>query len=367
MNRLFFGLLRIAIGQQSELPVIPSVNQWHDLYEFACKQTLLGVLFPAIEKLPEKQRPPKDILLKWFVAKENIVRSNRLLNIRAAETIKYFHNEGFQCCILKGQGIATLYPNPLLRMPGDIDLWLDGDREVIYEFAKQRFGFHGLTFRHIHYPLYKDVEVEVHVIPINLLSPIRNYFLKQYFRSFANIQYDNIVELPENVGQIRVPTVEFNLLYILLHIYEHFLGEGVGLRQVLDYYYVLHQSTDEDVKYRVVYMLKKLKMLRFASAMMWVQKKVFGLEDKYLLLEPDEIEGRFLLSEVMQAGNFGKYDIRIDYKIEKNNLIRFYKSILHNRRLLLRYPHEMIWDIPFRVWHFFWRKWIMVKGTLQCG
>lgn len=267
MNQLFFEILRIAIGQQQELAFSPTHDQWREIYQMAIRQTLVGIMYPAIEQLPEHQRPLKDVLLQWYLMKERIVQQNRLLNQRALETITFFQQEGFDCCILKGQGISTLYPNPLLRTSGDIDIWLSGGRKEIYDFAQSRVGLQGLTYRHIHYPLHKDVEVEVHITPGSLYSPIDNYKLQQYFVKSAPEQFHNKVRLPEDIGSINTPTDAFNRLYILLHVYEHFLGEGVGFRQVLDYYYVLRQPTTTESKQCTIEMLRKFNMLRFTRAM----------------------------------------------------------------------------------------------------
>ena len=356
MNNLFFQLLRIALEYNSSLDSTPTQEQWGGLYQMAVKQTLVGVMYPALERLPEEQRPPKEILLQWYMMKERIVKMNRLLNQRAVETMVFFRNEGFDCCILKGQGIATLYPNPLLRTSGDIDIWLGGGRKRIYDFARSRVGVQGLTYQHIHYPLHKDADVEVHTTPGHLFSPFTNRRLQRFFDTYAKEQFGNEVELSEGVGKIRVPTDEFNRVYILLHIYGHLFGEGIGLRQVLDYYYVLRQPATEDSKARTVGMFRELKMLRFAGAMMWVQQEVFGLEDKYLIVEPDEKEGRFLLDEIMLAGNFGKYDARIDRKNHDKLFPRLWNSIKRNWKFMRRYPHEMIWDVPFRVWQYGWSR-----------
>ena len=365
IEQLFFELLRIAIGKQQKFTFLPNVVQWRELYHLSVHHTLSGVIFPAIECLPEDQRPPKDVLLQWYMMKESIVTRNRLLNKRAVETIAYFQNHGFDCCILKGQGIATLYPNPLLRTSGDIDVWLNGGRERIYNFTRNSGKLEGLTYIHIHYPLYEDVEVEAHVTPRYLFALIENLRLQRYFDKCSKEQFDHHVELPENMGIINAPTDEFNRLYILLHIYGHLFGEGIGLRQVLDYYYVLLQPVTEESKMRTIDMLRKLKMLRFARAMMWVQKEVFGLEEECLLVEPDEKEGRFLLSEIMQAGNFGKYDTRIDRKNHHKLLPRVCNSMKRNWKFLLRYPHEMIWNIPFRTWQFFWSRWKILELRMR--
>ena len=356
MNILFFEILRVALGRQLELSVAPTPEQWRDMYRMAIQQTLVGVLFSALERLPKEQRPPKEVLLQWYMLKEHIMERSRLLNQRAVETLAFFRDEGFDCCILKGQGISTLYPDPLLRTSGDIDIWLSGGRERIYNFARNRVGLKGLTYQHIHYPLHEDAEVEVHVTPGHLFAPILNHRLQRFFAAYAAAQWHHEVELPEEVGSISVPTAEFNRVFILLHIYMHLFGEGIGLRQVLDYYYVLRQPATAESRERTVATLRELRMMRFARAMMWVMAEVFGLEEEYLITTPDEREGRFLLSEIMLAGNFGKYDARIDRTRHHQLLPRLYNSLRRNWKFFIRYPHEMVWDVPFRTWQYVWRK-----------
>lgn len=356
MSTLFFELLQIALDRKTRLSAVLTPEQWRELYRMAIQQTLVGVIFAAVERLPQEQRPPKEVLLQWFMMKERIVKMNCLLNKRAVETQAFFRDEGFDCCILKGQGVATLYPNPLLRTSGDIDIWLGGGREKIYAFARDRVGLQGLTYQHIHYPLHEDAEVEVHVTPGHLFAPIPNHRLQRFFKVHAEAQWRHEVELPDGVGAISVPTAEFNRVYILLHIYMHLFGEGIGLRQVLDYYYVLRQPATAESRERTVATLRELRMMRFARAMMWVMAEVFGLEEEYLITTPDEREGRFLLSEIMLAGNFGKYDARIDRTRHHQLLPRLYNSLRRNWKFFIRYPHEMVWDVPFRTWQYVWRK-----------
>ncbi|MBR4312487.1 MAG: nucleotidyltransferase family protein [Bacteroidaceae bacterium] len=356
VNILFFEILRVALGRQLELSVAPTPEQWRDMYRMAIQQTLVGVLFSALERLPKEQRPPKEVLLQWYMLKEHIMERSRLLNQRAVETLAFFRDEGFDCCILKGQGISTLYPDPLLRTSGDIDIWLSGGRERIYDFARNRVGLKGLTYQHIHYPLHEDAEVEVHVTPGHLFAPILNHRLQRFFAAYAAAQWRHEVELPEEVGSISVPTAEFNRVFILLHIYMHLFGEGIGLRQVLDYYYVLRQPATAESRERTVATLRQLRMMRFARAMMWVMAEVFGLEEEYLITAPDEREGRFLLSEIMLAGNFGKYDARINRTRHHLLFPRLYNSLRRNWKFFIRYPHEMVWDVPFRTWQYVWSR-----------
>ena len=95
--------------------------------------------------------------------------------------------------------------------------------------------------------------------------------------------------------------------------------------------------------------------MRFVAATMWVLQEVFGLEDEYLLCSPNQKEGEFLLKEVLLSGNFGKYDSRFDRSRYNELIPRLWNSLKRKARLVFRYPHEILFDLPFRTWLYFWR------------
>ncbi len=355
MQAYFFQLIRIALERGDSLAAVPTKDEWTEMFASAQQQTLVGVLFTGMERLPAEQRPPRALLLQWYALAERIKQTNRLLNRRAVETVRYFAENGFDSCVLKGQGVATYYPNPLLRTSGDIDIWLSGGRKRIYDFARVRVGLQGMTYQHIHYPLFEDVEVEVHTTPGSLSSPWINRKLQHYFKEAFTAQTACRVALPEGVGEIPHPNVEFDLVYLLLHMYKHLTGEGIGLRQMMDYYYVLQQPLGVEARRRVVQRIKDFKMMRFARATMYVMSEVFGLENRYLLVEPEEKAGHFLLDEIMQAGNFGKYDARLERKCNETAWFRLVRSLKRNARFLRYYPNEVLWNPIFRTRQYIWR------------
>lgn len=353
---LFFELTRLSCRTApGKLSRIPSAAEWTELQKEAFRQALAGVLFAVIEHLPEEQRPPRKQLLQWFVAKERIVAANRLLNVRAVELSDYFRNKGFRSLLLKGQGIATLYPNPLLRQSGDIDVWLEGSRKEILSHVRQYFPDEKVVYHNVDFPLFKDVAVEVHFTPswMNYYSAQRR--LQKYFADEAENQFKHRIPLFDGIGEVAAPTLSFNRIYLLLHIYRHLFGEGIGLRQVQDYYFVLRQGMNDAERQETMRVLRTLHADRFARSLMYVLKVVFGLLDNNLLCEPDEQGGRFLLSEIMQAGNFGHYDDRIKRRKNSSALYRFTGSLQRNARFLRYYPFEVL-SIPFfKIWHFTWR------------
>ena len=251
-------------------------------------------------------------------------------------------------------------------------------------------------------------------------------------------QFSHRVMLGEQ-GEIAIPTMEFNLIFQLTHIYAHLMNEGIGLRQLLDYYYVLcdfykvyqnfsnpsvslskgsstfspspsssgsgdvtapsrcsellrskdggpskvspncagwdrrdaigdmtsaaaSTSTDTSATAarssstaidRVQEELKELGLWKFTGGIMYIMQEVFGMPASRLIVPPNEMYGKFVLNEVLEAGNFGRHDARNRFGRSQlgHNLQRVYRDI----RLARYFPGEALCEPLFRVWHFFWR------------
>ena len=81
--------------------------------------------------------------------------------------------------------------------------------------------------------------VELHFFPCTMNNPIHNARLQKWFKRNADLQCSNVVTLPDGIGEIAIPTTAFNVIYQLTHLYHHFFDEGIGMRQIIDYYYVV--------------------------------------------------------------------------------------------------------------------------------
>ena len=131
-----------------------------------------------------------------------------------------------------------MYPNPYSRTPGDIDIWVEGEDKRVISFVRSISPHEKACYHHIEFPSYKGVEVEVHYRPSFLLCFWHNRKLQKYYERVKEQQFSHRVMLGEQ-GEIAIPTAEFNLIFQLTHIYSHLMNEGIGLRQLVDYYYVL--------------------------------------------------------------------------------------------------------------------------------
>ena len=436
-QKIFFDFLRFCIGSAKEIPGSLKEVDWKELYAIAKKQCLVGILFDGIKKLPaEHVGMEKELLLHWMAESQMLEKANVRLNDAAIQVSEWFRKKGFRTCILKGQGNALMYPNPYSRTPGDIDIWVEGGDKRLISFVRSISPHEKACYHHIEFPSYKGVEVEVHYRPSFLLCFWHNRKLQKYYERVKEEQFSHRMMLGEQ-GEIAIPTVKFNLIFQLTHIYAHLMNEGIGLRQLLDYYYVLcdfykvyqnfsnpsvslskgsstfspspsssgsgdvtallgarnryalrladHQrstpdcagwdrrdaigdmtsataSTDSSATAarssstaidRVQEELKELGLWKFAGGIMYIMQEVFGMPASRLIVPPNEKYGKFVLNEVLEAGNFGRHDARNRFGRSQlgHNLQRVYRDI----RLMRCFPAEALCEPLFRVWHFFWR------------
>ena len=354
-QKIFFDFLRFCIGSAKEIPDSLKEVDWKEIYAIAKKQALLGVLFYGIQRLPKELAPEQKLLMQWMVMAEQIRKQNIRLFLDSVKVCKNFENKGFANCILKGQGNALLYPDPYMRTPGDIDIYLAGGRKRVMQYINKVCPNQVMRYHHVAFPVMKTA-IEVHFTPSYMFFPIHNSRMQKWFKEVMGEQCNHRVSLPDGYGEIHVPQVSFNVIYILSHLYRHIFTEGIGLRQLLDYYYVLISDDLLLISDRVQKDLKHLGLWKFAQAVMFVMKEVFGLSEDRMIAPMDEREGRFLLDEIMRGGNFGQYDDWMGSKIGESKMYRYFRMNLRNLRFVKHYPTEALSEPLFRTWFAVWKK-----------
>lgn len=349
-DNLFIRFIQIAIGRSCSFDEPPSDETWMQIGDTAVKQSLQGFLVDAIDNIPKEQAPSKRIACKCLCLQNNTVARNEKVLGRAEELTSLFDRQGWRTCILKGPGIAACYPNPGSRASGDIDIWVDAPKDEVIRFLDARFQLKAVQFHHCDVKIFDDVETEVHFFPSWSYVPTVHRRYMKWFASQADVQFDNRTR-----DGFSVPTAGFNLVYLMMHIYRHILIEGVGLRQVMDYYYLLLKSTASE-RGEAAATIESLSMGRFCAAVMYVLRTVFGLEDEYLVCAPDPQLGKFLYDEIMIGGNFGRFDTRNRASGRESLFARGVRLTRRSLRFLRYFPAEVICAPFFKLWHFSQRK-----------
>ncbi len=357
-----FDFLKYCQGAKSDVNKVIAGIDWQMLYSFAFKQALLGLCFDGIERLgkeyPEelKLNPiGRELLMTWMGKAQQIRRQNMKVNAEAGKLFSMLREDGFRCCILKGQGNALMYPNPYSRTPGDIDVWVNASREYLTEYAKCHFKLEDdIRFHHLETTL-DGVPVELHFFPGIMNNPIYNARLQKWFKRNADLQCSNVVSLPDGIGEIAIPTTAFNVVYQLTHLYHHFFDEGIGMRQIIDYYYVVNNDETLVIRDTLQRELKHLGLWKFAGAVMYVLHEALGLSEEKLIAPIDEKRGKLLLAEILNGGNFGKHFTKYGHFTQQGMAKKYFLKIWRNMHFVRYYPAESLSEPIFRTWHFFWR------------
>lgn len=353
----FFEFLQYCIGARPDQPASLQHANWQQMYHEAQKQALLGVLFHGIRQLPKELAPPTPLLMQWMAVAQQLRQQNELLFKESAGCATYFQKHGFATCVLKGQGHALMYPNPYMRTPGDIDIYLTGGRRRVGAFIESVTPGQVMRYHHIDFPKGR-VPVEVHFTPSYMYNPWHNRRMQQWFKAVMAEQCAHKAPLP-NGDVLAVPTVKFNAVYVLSHLYRHVFTEGFGLRQLLDYYYIVRQCANlsqHDIA-TICNTIEHLGMRRFAGGVMYLLHVCFALSEQHMLFSMNHKEGTFLLHEVMTGGNFGQHDHRLlGSKAGEGKWQRYVRMTLRNARFIAHYPTEALSEPLFRTSFAVWKK-----------
>ena len=365
IENLFYQLLRMALGRQVCLPHTPNEQEWKALYELAKKQSLIGVCFAGVQKLQtQRQEPPEMTYLTWMGMAAKIQQRNEVVSRQCVELQGQLAADGVRSCVLKGQGVGALYrvhdndndnnknssDLSMLRQSGDIDVWVDTDEEGALRWVKKYQRELDFDYKHVHLDVLEGTSVEVHYRPSTSRVPWYMKRVEHFTREKAC--WTNAVALGD--GMVNVPSLEFNLVFILQHIFGHLFAEEMTLKQYLDYYFVLKQAHEKGADVQEAYRwMQRMGMGSFARATMWLLREVFGMPEEWMICEADADEGRFLLDRVMAKEQKAK---KGEHGSVRWHLSVFWAQQNKNLHLLTHYPLEVLFSPIWLARHFFWKR-----------
>lgn len=358
----YLVFLRFCLHQDDNPPSVLSSIDWDKLYTFGKEQAILGVLFHGIERLSNSDyKPSRAQIMKWYGA-ATVIRNLNKQAYKDASTLTSIFKEkyGVESCVLKGQSNSLLYPNPYIRTSGDIDIWTSAKTINIIKIAREfdpkgEIGYHHIEMFHFKTP------VEVHFFPSFMGNLWNEYKLRKFFDKNKSLQWDNHIQLPDNLGRFSSPTNTFNMVFQMSHLMHHFFFEGIGLRQMIDYYYLLLNNITQEEREETLKVFRKVGLYKFSKAVMYILSEVFGLETEYLLVTPNAKLGKLLLSEILLAGNFGFHDKRYAFA-GKSVYSQYFVEIYRNLHFAFDFPSEAIWGRPVsRWWHMLYKAYLRNK------
>ena len=301
MEDTFFALLRSALwGAGEELPASLTSTELSNIMQMADKQAVAGLVANAI--IQNKINIGKSAPIKLFALSQQIKASNINLNKEIAEFVSLMNSNDIDYFIVKGQTVAALYREQHTRMSGDIDFYVKDYKRTTETLSKEW---------HITLP-EKLIDKEASFTHNNSLYEIHKTFVE--FGSKGHQKYwDELTKTPPypiDIDGVKVNTFEPTLyaVYVFIHLFFHFIREGVGLRQLCDWAMVLQEWKDEIDKNKLQEILHELGIEKAYCAFGYILLDKLGLEYFPLAISVKDIDtSHKILKDIMRVGNFGKY------------------------------------------------------------
>lgn len=354
LELLHAGLWEADVKNKELFPLLP--EQWHSLWLLAKKQTVAGLIYQGLQHLPETCWPDDaDQVMEWAVYIDQIERENRLQNQCIARQVSLFETLSIKPVLQKGQGVAIMYENPLLRECGDID-WYFPDSEQASKALSlmQKQGCVPRKRADASYSYrYHSVTVEHHDVLIDVSSPFAKRQLKAMERNWGFEK----MKLAESETTVWVPVPMMNLLLLNIHILKHAMGRGIGIRQFCDlaraYSYYKDRYNPEELRST----LKNIGLLKWTGLLHQFLVTVVGMPQSLLPFRDyldSDVTG--LRNLVFKGGNFGLYH---SHQAKT-------KSRLSSKIAVLRaYMAQLNFSRTYASSEVGWAVWNLIKGQFK--
>ena len=327
---------------------------WGDFYHFCLRQGIAGIVFEGLER--SGLQVTQKVLFEWIGTVEHIKKSNRVIDKRCHQISRFWEQQGYRSCILKGQANAMMYPRPELRSPGDIDIWVwKEDDERVAEIIRiaQREAPNGhYSLHHVTMPVFSDTSVEVHYRPVFLDNWWKDKRLQCYVDQVRKEQFNHQITLSDGKTAICRLTDDFNAVFLLLHMWHHLLSTRNNFKQLIDYYYLLKRGVSDVQRSQIGRLFNELGVLKYAQGIMWVEHNILGLEEQYLLVKPDEKIGQLLLNETLHYG---------EKRADGSKMKTLVGRVTNNLHLFWHFPSPVLIAPAYLVWHQWWKYKMHIK------
>lgn len=360
-QRVFLELVIAGLGADNEsadlrIQRFTDSVDWEKVYQLAEEQSVIGLVLAGIEH--SNLKPPQELLLQWIGEVQKIEQQNKAMNDFVAKLIEKLRKADIYTLLVKGQGIAQCYENPLWRASGDVDLLLSADN---YEKAKSFL-----------IPLADHVDSESKEVK-HLGMTMGEWFVELHGTMHTSISrrvnkgidaaqndcfYGGNVRSWDNGGTtVFLPSPDNDVILVFTHILEHFFVEGVGLRQVCDWCRLLWTYRTELDLQLLESRIRRMGLVRVWKSFGSMAVDELGMPKGAMPFYDESFrkKGQRVLARIMKSGNMG-HNNDLSYRSKYSGLT--YKLVALWRRIKDFAGFTMIFpiDAPRFFVHYVFRK-----------
>lgn len=313
MEKKLFEILRSELWGTGLSFSQLSHSEFEELMALAGEQTVTGLVGDCLIKNNIKLE--REDALSLFAKLKAIEKRNAHVNENLVSFVNFMERKGVDYIIVKGQVAGALYPNPDVRMSGDVDLYFVGDNyEKIKGLVEQRLGKQLSKLSD-----GKHVEFEVNSVVFELHEKLSRLATRKHQEYWDQMIDHAILEGTDTVTiagkEIKTLSATYNALYIFVHLFYHMTASGVGLRQLCDMMKSLsptlphREGVSKIDKERLEEILKELGYLKAYKAMGAFLVEYLGLPEEefpFPLTEKDRKWVETIKKNILKRGNFGR-------------------------------------------------------------
>lgn len=276
---------------------------WSALLNEAAIQAVFPIVYSTVEtSVPDPFRQ-KALSLHFQFAAKGILNAHQHGDLH-----RLLSENGIPYVIIKGMASASYYPDPMLRVMGDVDFLVSRDRisQAKDLFLRCGYEFDPDSDQHIHLAFHKPKEeLEMHPEPDGIPSGEKG----DLCRSFL----EDVIEAAEPIciqnETFLAPAPFHHGLIMLLHTAKHMINTGVGLRHLCDWAVFAASLGDDEFKELFSDRLKKVGLWRFAQLLTQLSVRYLGCPERlWAMDDEDPLLLESMMEDVFAAGNFGTKD-----------------------------------------------------------
>ncbi|MBQ6724263.1 MAG: nucleotidyltransferase family protein [Paludibacteraceae bacterium] len=315
VQKIYLELLKAAIwggeltNERVKELTIEGVNE---VIRLAAFQGTGPLVFDQLLKLKDVETPDALRMQMKQQCMMSMMQQNAMMPL-LSQAWKALTEAGIDPVLLKGFGLAQYYPQPHLRQWGDMDVYV-GQKNYHLGCETLRAAFPGVKhmaeegddYKHYNFE-FGNAVLEMHRISMAFAHPRdRRYYEKWEEQSLTK-------EGPKiEVGDltITVPEDTFNVFFVFLHAWHHFIETGMNLKQMCDIAVILHAKRDVIDKNRLHEALKKLHLMEVWQQIMYILVKYLGVAKEECPYYTDKLAKRaeLLFERIMQEGSSRRHE-----------------------------------------------------------
>ena len=188
---------------------------------------------PDIKPFADETQVDRQKRLQWLGQVVAYERMYARHETAMADLARLYASRGIRMMVLKGYGLSLDWPVPNHRPVGDLDIYNFGRWREADALVEEMCGIK-VDDGHEHHTVFrfKGVDVENHYDFINTKAHRDAPKIERKLKALAE---KGCKEKEVQGARIYLPSPDFNAVFLMRHMGQHFAGEHLNLRQVLDW------------------------------------------------------------------------------------------------------------------------------------